>query len=56
MARILSRRECYLRLGLARHWEKYPGRFYIQITGAYRFPDYLSGRRYADFAPTSARL
>jgi len=36
---------------LARGWERYPDRCYVQITGVYSFPDYLSGRCFADFAP-----
>ena len=31
----------YFRIGLARRWEKYPDRCYLQITGIYTFPDYL---------------
>lgn len=51
MTRALTKRECYLRLGLARGWEKFPDRCYIQVTGVYTFPDYLDGRTFADFAP-----
>ncbi|MGH2531014.1 MAG: dual OB domain-containing protein [Thermomicrobiales bacterium] len=38
-----------LRIGLARGWEKHPERCYLQITGVYTRPDYLSGRCHADF-------
>lgn len=41
----------YLRIGLARGWEKYPDRCYLQVTGVYTFPDYLEGKIYSDFAP-----
>jgi hypothetical protein len=39
----------YLRIGLARGWEKYPDRCHLQITGVYSFPDYLGGKCFADF-------
>ena len=39
----------YLRIGLARGWEKFPDRCYLQITGVYTFPDYLNGRIFANF-------
>jgi len=45
----LQRAELFLRIGLARGWEKYPARCYLQITGVYSFPDYLEGRCFADF-------
>ena len=48
---VLRSSEVYLRIGLARGWEKYPDRCFIQITGVYTFPDYLGGRTFADFAP-----
>jgi hypothetical protein len=38
-----------LRIGLARGWERHPERCYLQITGVYTRPDYLSGRCHADF-------
>lgn len=41
----------YLRIGLARHWPKFPDRCFLQITGVYTFPDYLEGKNFADFAP-----
>jgi hypothetical protein len=44
-------RETYLRIGLARGWEKFPDRCYLQITGVYTFPDHLDGKTFADFAP-----
>jgi len=39
----------FLRIGLARGWEKFPDRCYLQITGVHTFPDYLEGRCFADF-------
>jgi hypothetical protein len=47
----LKSSQVYLRIGLARGWEKYPDRCFIQMTGVYTFPDYLNGRTFADFAP-----
>jgi hypothetical protein len=41
----------FLRIGLARGWEKFPDRCYLQITGIYNFPDYLSGKCFADYRP-----
>lgn len=48
---ILQTSEVYLRVGLARGWDKFPGRCYIQLTGIHTFPDYLNGKTFADFAP-----
>jgi len=45
----LKSSQVYLRIGLARGWEKYPDRCFIQMTGVYTFPDYLNGRTFADF-------
>jgi hypothetical protein len=45
----LRRATVFLRIGLARGWEKYPDRCYLQITGVHTFPDYLGGRCFADF-------
>lgn len=45
----------YLRIGLARGWERYPDRCYLQITGVYSFPDYLGGRCFADFPFVAAK-
>jgi hypothetical protein len=39
----------YLRIGLARGWNKFPERCYLQITGIYTFPDYLGGKNFYDF-------
>ncbi|MHB8646212.1 MAG: dual OB domain-containing protein [Thermomicrobiales bacterium] len=52
---ILQKNPVFLRIGLARGWERFPDRCYLQITGVYSFPDYLSGRCFADFAPVSVR-
>jgi catechol 2,3-dioxygenase-like lactoylglutathione lyase family enzyme len=52
----------YLRIGLARGWERFPERCYLQITGIHTFPDYLEGKTFADFGvaalapPTITRL
>jgi hypothetical protein len=51
LLRILQANEVYLRAGLARGWDKFPNRCYIQLTGIHTFPDYLSGKTFADFAP-----
>jgi hypothetical protein len=48
---ILQTSEVYLRVGLARGWDKFPDRCYIQLTGIHTFPDYLNGKSFADFAP-----
>ncbi len=47
----IQAREVYLRVGLARGWDKFPDRCYLQLTGIHTFPDYLSGKIFADFAP-----
>ncbi|MBI4768937.1 MAG: hypothetical protein HY784_00620 [Chloroflexi bacterium] len=47
----LKSAEVYLRIGLARGWEKYPDRCYLQITGVQAFPDYLHGKTFADLSP-----
>ena len=43
--------QVFLRVGLARGWERHPDRCYVQITGVYSFPDYLEGRCFADLDP-----
>ncbi len=48
---ILRNARVFLRIGLSRHWEKYPDRCFLQCTGVHAFPDYLDGRCFADFAP-----
>ena len=48
---VLHSREIFLRIGLARGWEKFPDRCFLQITGVYTFPDYLDGKNFADLAP-----
>jgi hypothetical protein len=45
----LKKSEVYLRIGLARGWEKFPDRCFLQITGVYTFPDYLEGKTFYDF-------
>ena len=53
----LRSREVYLRVGLARGWERHPDRCFVQVTGVYTFPDYLRGQTFADFvaAPQTAK-
>jgi hypothetical protein len=47
----LTEAQVFLRIGLARHWEKHPDRCHLQITGVHTFPDYLEGKCFADLAP-----
>ncbi len=44
----LNSSQLFLRIGLARGWNKYPERCYLQINGVYSFPDYLNGRTFKD--------
>ena len=53
LTRLFNERTTFLRIGLARHWGKFPDRCYLQITGIYSFPDYLDGRTFADFGQGS---
>jgi len=46
---VLQATRVYLRIGLARHWKRFPDRCFLQITDVYSFPDYLGGRCHADF-------
>jgi hypothetical protein len=46
----LAKREVFVRIGLARGWERFPDRCHLQVTGIYSFPDYLDGRTFADLA------
>ena len=48
---VLKSSKVYLRIGLARGWQKFPDRCYLQITGIYTFPDYLEGSVFVDFVP-----
>ncbi len=50
----LSTKPCYLRVGLARGWARFPERCYLQITGVFTAPDYLQGKWFADFASPRA--
>lgn len=52
----LQNSEVILRIGLARRWHKYPDRCYLQVTGIYSFPDYLSGRTWADLELSADQL
>jgi hypothetical protein len=49
LTRFFNQRTTYLRIGLARAWEKFPDRCYLQVTGIHTFPDYLRGRAFTDF-------
>jgi hypothetical protein len=49
LTRIFNQRTTFLRIGLARLWERFPDRCYLQVTGIYTFPDYLSGQTFTDF-------
>jgi len=51
--KVLQATRVYLRIGLARHWKRFPDRCFLQITGVYSFPDYLGGRCHADFPSPS---
>jgi len=51
LTHALRHRDVYLRIGLARMWQKHPDRCYLQVTGIHTFPDYLQGRCFADLAP-----
>ncbi len=53
LTKKLRASQVYLRIGLARGWDKYPDRCYVQVTGIYTFPDILEGKTMADFAPDS---
>ena len=52
LSQMLMGRQVYLRIGLARHWPKFPERCYLQVNAIHTFPDYLNGRTFADFQPT----
>ena len=56
LTRFFNQRTTFLRIGLARGWEKYPDRCYLQVTGIHTFPDYLRGRTYTDFAAPRQNL
>ena len=45
---FLRDHDVYLRIGLARGWEKHPDRCYLQVTGVHSFPDYLGGKTLSD--------
>jgi hypothetical protein len=49
LTHLLQTRDVYLRIGLARGWNEFPDRCYLQITGIYTFPDYLEGKTFASF-------
>jgi hypothetical protein len=49
LTRFFNQRSTFLRIGLARGWEKFPDRCYLQVTGIYTLPDYLRGRTFTDF-------
>jgi hypothetical protein len=49
LMRFFNRRTTFLRIGLARAWERFPDRCYLQVTGIHTSPDYLRGRAFTDF-------
>jgi hypothetical protein len=49
LMRFFNQHTTFLRIGLARLWERYPDRCYLQVTGIHTFPDYLRGRSFVDF-------
>ena len=49
LTRFFNQHTTFLRIGLARLWEKFPDRCYLQVTGIHTFPDYLRGRSFVDF-------
>lgn len=51
LTQTLQERKVYLRIGLARGWNKFPERCFLQVNGVCTFPDYLEGRTFADFTP-----
>ncbi len=56
VALLRSAERIYLRLGLARPWERVRGegeKCWLQITGVYTFPDYLGGKSFGDFQATA---
>jgi hypothetical protein len=50
LTKDLENRQIYLRIGLARGWQKFPERCYLQITGIHTFPDYLNGKNFSHFS------
>lgn len=54
LTKKLRSSQVYLRIGLARGWDKYPDRCFVQLTGIYTFPDCLEGQTFADFASSSS--
>ncbi len=54
LLRELRGKPCFLRIGLARGWARFPERCYLQVTGVFTAPDYLRGRWFADFASPGA--
>lgn len=49
---FLKNSSANLRIGLARPtWQLHPHCCFLQVNGIYSFPDYLSGKSFADFRP-----
>ncbi len=46
---MLREMKVYLRIGLSRGWAEYPDRCYLQVNAIHSFPDYLSGKTFADY-------
>lgn len=52
LTQLLQKRTVYLRIGLARGWNEYPDRCYLQVNAIHTFPDYLEGKTFVDFKPS----
>jgi len=48
--RLLARRPCVLRIGLARGWKEHPDRCHLQITCVATRPSYTAGKTHRDWA------
>lgn len=55
MTTTLKRVKVYLRIGLARGWQKYPDRCYVQVNGIHTIPDYLNGRTFVELMSVSRK-
>jgi hypothetical protein len=51
LTRMLKTRTVYLRIGLSRGWQKFPGCCFLQVNAIHTFPDYLEGKTFVDFLP-----
>jgi hypothetical protein len=48
-SKIFGHEDIYLRVGLARGWDKFPERCFLQITGLHTFPDYVGKRSFQEY-------